>query len=95
MYDRDDFDSIATAIAAWQLAAQQMPLPDLTAMVASCQNDLANSLNAFNDLCGNRADHVPADTFATAIGAIARQATATAIFTLGISQRVYLAAQQN
>ena len=64
------------------------------AMLADCQNDLANSLKDFQDLYG-RADHVPASTLKEAIGGIARQATATAILALGLSQRVRLAARQN
>ena len=37
----------------------------------------------------------PASGLAQALGGVARRATATAIFTLGIAQRVHLAAQQN
>jgi hypothetical protein len=94
MYDREDFIGIADQIVAWEIVAQQMPLPDLTAMLGNCQNELAHSLNAFQDLY-DHADHVPADTLKEAIGAIARLATTTAIFALGLSQRARLAAQQN
>ena len=95
MYDREAVDNIAAAIIEWQALAQQAPLPDLTAVMAACQNDLADSLNAFNqvyldDQCGESAA-----AMTQAIGAIARRATAAAIFALGISQRVYLATQQN
>ena len=95
MDDREPFDSIADDITMWEAVAQQLPLPDLTALVADCQNDLAHSLNAFHDLYDDPADHVAADTFNNALRAIARQATAAAIFALGISQRVRLAARQN
>jgi hypothetical protein len=94
MYDREDVLGIADQIVSWEIVAQQMPLRDLAAMLADCQSDLAHSLNAFQEIYGH-ADHVPADTLKEAIGGIARQATATAIFALGVSQRVRLAAQQN
>jgi hypothetical protein len=94
MYDREDVLGIADQIVSWEIVAQQMPLPDLTGMLADCQNDLAHSLNAFQDLY-DHADHVPADTLKESIGAIARQATATAILALGLSQRARLAARQN
>ncbi len=95
MNDRDAFDNIATAIIAWQVAAQQMPLAELTAVVANCQDDLAQSLDSFNALYGDHADHVPADTIQQAVGAIARQAMSIAIFTLGISVRAHRIAHQN
>jgi hypothetical protein len=95
MDDHEAFDNIATAILAWQVAAQQMPLAELTAMVANCQDDLAQSLDSFNALYDDHADHVPADTLQKALGAIARQATSAAIFTLGIACRAQQAAQQN
>lgn len=95
MDDHETFDSIADQITTWEAVAQQLPLPDLTALVADCQNDLAHSLNTFHDLYDDHADQMAADTINNALGAIARQATATAIFALGISQRVRLAAQQN
>ena len=87
MYDREAFDNVAIDIVAWEGAAQQLPLPELHAMVADCQDDLAQSLNAFNALYDDDADHVPANTLEQALGAIARQATAVAIFTLGIAPR--------
>ncbi len=95
MYDRDAFEHIATAITEWEVTAQQMPLPELRAVVTIYQNVLAESLNSFHDLYDHDADHVPADTLQEAIGAIARQATAAAIFALGVAQRVRLAAHQN
>ena len=95
MDDHEAFDNIATAILAWQVAAQQMPLAELTAMVANCQDDLAQSLDSFNALYDDHADHVPAGTLQKALGAIARQATSAAIFALGISVRAHQVAQQN
>ena len=58
MYDRDAFDNIANAITTWEVAAQQLPLPDLTEIVADCQHDLAHDLNAFHDLYDSHPDHV-------------------------------------
>ena len=95
MDDHEAFDNIATAILAWQVAAQQMPLAELAAVVANCQDDLAQSLDSFNALYGDHADHVPADTIKETVGAIARQATSAAIFTLGIACRAQRAAHQN
>jgi len=95
MDDREALDNIATAIVAWQIAAQQMPLAELTAVVANCQDDLAQSLDSFNALYSEPADHVPADTIKETLGAIARQATSAAIFALGISVRAHRVAQQN
>jgi hypothetical protein len=94
MFDREDVLGVADQIVAWEIVAQQMPLPDLTNMLGNCQNDLAYALNAFQDLY-DRADQVPADTLKEAIGAIARQATTTAIFALGLSQRAHQVAYQN
>jgi hypothetical protein len=57
---------------------------------------LAESLNAFNGLYLNHADHdEPGSAFAHSIGEVTRRATAVAIFTLGITQRLHLTAQQN
>jgi len=95
MYDRDDFDDIAATITRWEVAAQQMPLADLTEIIATCQDDLAHNLNAFHDLYDGHPDHVSADDLKEAFGTIARQAMASAIFALGISQRVRLRARQN
>ena len=95
MDDREALDNIADAIVAWQVAAQQMPLAELAAMVANCQDDLAQSLDSFNALYGDHLGHVPADTIKETVGAIARHATSAAIFTLGIACRAQRAAQQN
>jgi hypothetical protein len=94
MYDREDVIAIAEQIVCWEIAAQQLPLPDLTTLLADCQNELAYSLNAFQDLY-DHADHVPVDNLSAAIGAVACLATTTAILTLGLSQRARLTAQQN
>ena len=66
-------------------------------MLADCQHDLAESLNAFNGIYLNHADHDEPPTALTRSprGQVTRQATAMAIFTLGITQRLHLAAQQN
>jgi len=96
MYDHEDFGSIITRVVGWQHVAQQMPLPELSATVATWQDELAQTLDAFNDICANHADcDGSADMLELALGQIARLSTATAIFTLGINQRLHQAAQQN
>ena len=96
MYDRETVIGVATDIVAWQAAAQQLPLPELRAAVSDCQEGLAISLDAFNDLCRDHSGHDEcADTIKDAIGDLARQATATAIFVLGLSARTHTVAQQN
>ena len=65
-------------------------------MPANWQNDLAESLNAFNaSTSATHDDDEPGSAFAYSIGEVTRRATAMAIFTLGIAQRLHLAAQQN
>ena len=54
MYDHEDFGSIITRVVGWQHVAQQMPLPELSATVATWQDELAQTLDAFNDICANR-----------------------------------------
>ena len=99
MYDRESFETVASEIALWESAALRLPLPELQAMLADWHHDLAESLNAFNGLYLNHADHPdydePGSAFAHSIGEVTRRATAVAIFTLGITQRLHLAAQQN
>jgi hypothetical protein len=96
MDDRESLDAVATEIAQWQDAAQRLPLPELTAMVATWQDSLADSLNGFNDILASQAAcDEPASEYALSIGQVTRRATAIAIFTLGISQRIRLTAQQN
>jgi hypothetical protein len=96
MYDHEQVVSVATSIIVWQGAAQQLPLPDLRDMLATWQHTLAHSLDDFNAIYHDHGDHREcADVIQQAIGEIARNATAAAIFTLGISQRAQQAARQN
>ena len=96
MYDRESFETVASEIALWESAALRLPLPELQAMLADWHHDLAESLNAFNGLYLNHADHdEPGIAFAHSIGEVTRRATAVAIFTLGITRRLHPAAQQN
>ena len=97
MNDREAFTNVADAIAEWQLAAQQLPLPELWDVTATCQNGLADSLNAFNAIILALDDDggEPSTEVMRAIGEVTRRATALAIFTLGIANRAHLAAQQN
>jgi hypothetical protein len=84
---------VATEIALWQGAAQHLPLHEVREMASISQNTLAASLNAFTKtyLDEDQTDEALAD----AVMRVARQATATAIFTLGASQRLRLAAEHN
>jgi hypothetical protein len=96
MSDREAFETVASEIAEWELAAQQLPLPELYAMATTCQNGLAESLNAFNDICTSYSDgQEPSTEVVRALGQVTRRATAMAIFTLGIAHRVHLTAHQN
>jgi hypothetical protein len=96
MDDHDHVISIATMIITWQDAAQQLPLPELRAMVIDCQETLAISLDTFNDICSEHGEHDECtDAVKEAIVDVARQAIATAIFVLGLSCRAHQAAHQN
>jgi hypothetical protein len=78
----------AAEIVLWQASAQQLPLPDIRDMVSDCQNHLAGLLNAFNKIYSDHTEHKASDdALAGAVMDVARQATATAIFTLGVTQR--------
>ena len=57
MYDREAFENVASEIAVWESAALRLPLPELRAMLADWQHDLAESLNAFNGIYLNHDDH--------------------------------------
>ena len=96
MSDRESFETVASEIAKWELAAQQLPLAELYAAATTCQSGLADSLNAFNDIYISHDDGGEPSTEAMrAIGQVTRRATALAIFTLGIAHRAHLAAHQN
>lgn len=94
MSDREAFTNVATEIAEWEVVAHQLPLPELYAVAATCQNGLAESLNAFNDIYTSYSDgEEPSTEVMRALGQVTRRATAMAIFTLGIARRVHLAHQ--
>ena len=96
MYDHEHVTGVAASIIVWQSAAQQLPLADLRVMLATWQDSLAESLDAFNGIFGDHGDHRECtDMIQQAIGEVARNATAAAIFTLGISHRATQAARQN
>jgi hypothetical protein len=96
MYDHEAVTSVATEILVWESAAQQVPLPELRAMLTDWQITLAVSLDAFNDIYASHADHDGCtDVIQEAISHVAQVATATAIFTLAVSQRTHKAAHQN
>jgi hypothetical protein len=90
------FSTIADEITDWQIAAQQLPMAELYAMTATCQQSLAETLNALNILClGHTDGDEPTAEAMHFLGVVTRAATAAAILALGISQRARLAAQQN
>jgi hypothetical protein len=96
VYDHETVVGVATEIIAWQDAARQLPLADLRAIQATWQHDLAQDLDALNEAyAGHGSHHECTDVLAHAIGQVTRSATATAIFTLGISQRAQHIAHQN
>jgi hypothetical protein len=98
MSDRDAAESLATEIILWQSAAQQLPLPEVRAVLDDLQHDLASSLDAFNDICRDHIAHgesADTDSLKVAISEVAQQATCTAIFALGLTQRAHQLAQQN
>jgi hypothetical protein len=49
MYD-DDCDDIATDIGLWESVALRLPLPEVSAMLAASQYDLAECLITFNEV---------------------------------------------
>jgi len=96
MNHREAFSTVADEITDWQIAAQQLPVAELCAMTATCQDSLAETLNAFNILClGHTGGDEPSAEAMQALGAVTRLATAAAILALGIYERACLAAQQN
>jgi hypothetical protein len=96
MYDRETVLGVAADIIDWQSTAQQLPLADLRTMVTDCQSSLAISLDALNDLFRDHSGHDECtDAIKDAIGDVARQATVTAIFALGLSVRARNVAHHN
>jgi hypothetical protein len=96
MNHREAFSTVADEITDWQIAAQQLPMTELCAMTATCQQTLAETLIAFNIVCLSHADgDEPTAEAMQALGEVTRQATAAAILALGISHRARLAAQRN
>jgi hypothetical protein len=96
MSNRESFNHVADAITECELAAQQLPLDALIRLAATCQNGLADSLDAFNDLylaCDGDAES--SVEVMRSITEVTKRATAMAILTLGIARRAHLAAHQN
>ena len=96
MYDHETVVSVATEIIAWQAAAQQLPRPDLRAILATWQDGLAASLDALNGIYADHGGHHECtDVIKHALGEVTRSATAAAIFTLGLTQRAHQVAHHN
>jgi hypothetical protein len=93
MSEDESIRDVAIEIALWQGAAIKLPLQEVQDMASSSLNTLAQTLNAFNKtyLDEDQAE----DALAYAVMEVARQATAAAIFTLGVNQRISLAAERN
>jgi hypothetical protein len=94
-HDNSAAADVAAEIALWQLTALELPLAEVQAMVAASLRGLAGRLNDFNDSYLNHPETVSAAALEEAIASVARQATATAIFTLGVTQRSREAAIRN
>ena len=94
MPDRESFTRVADDIAEWQTAALHLPLPEVQAMTSIWQNSLIESLNDFNASYA-RHDGGGEPPSQESIVEVVRRATALAIFAVGASQRLHLAAHQN
>jgi hypothetical protein len=98
MNDHHDHQTVRETvdeIMMWQHAAQHLPLTDVNGTAVDLLNELAAILNTFNVTC--RVQDQADDVLAPAVMEVARQATAVAIFMLGLNQRVRfnLAAELN
>jgi hypothetical protein len=82
---------VALEIVQWQAAAQRLPLTDVNEAASDWLNSLAEALNGFNATCKAHVDTGQGtDALVDAVLEVARQATAAAIFTLGLNRRVRL-----
>ncbi len=96
MSDHDHNDDqaicdVADEITLWQHAAQHLPLTEVNDMAASSLQSLGQILNTFNTAYKAYLDEDQHDdALVYAEVEVARQATAAAIFILGLSQRVNL-----
>jgi hypothetical protein len=50
VYDHEHVVTIATEIIAWQAAAQQLPLPDLRAILATSLDHLADGTGSTQEI---------------------------------------------
>jgi hypothetical protein len=98
-HDHDTLRDVANEITAWQHVAQHHPLPEVNDLALASLASLCQLLNEFNTTVrhyclGQNQDD---DALAHAVSEVARHATAAAIFTLGLNQRVQitLAAETN
>jgi hypothetical protein len=91
-HDKDPtIRDVASEIILWQAAAQRLPLTDVSEQAIDWLNSLAKTLNAFNATCNaHLGNDQGTDALVDAVLEVARQATAAAIFTLGLNERVRL-----
>jgi hypothetical protein len=94
MPDRNPFTHVAADIAEWQTAALDLPLPEVQAMTSLWHNSLIESLNDFNASYAHDGGELSGE-FEESIVEVVRRATALAIFAVGATQRLHLAAHQN
>ena len=88
-----NMDQIATDIALWQGVTLELPICEVRGMVSPSQQGLIDILNEYNQVYLDD-DHTE-EAFAVVISEVIRRATATAIFTLGVTWRTRQAAPSN
>jgi hypothetical protein len=97
-HDQDTPRDVANEITLWQHVAQHHSLPEVNDLASDWLNSLGQTLNEFNTTVRSYLDQdQDDDVLAHAVMEVARHATAAAIFTLGLNQRVRikLAAETN
>jgi hypothetical protein len=97
-HDQENLRDVADEITLWQHAAQHHPLPEVNDLASDALNSLGHTLNEFNTTFKRYLDDdQDDDALGHAVMEVARLATAAAIFTLGLNQRVRikLAAETN
>ncbi len=93
MTDNDPFADVASEITGWQAAALSLPLPEVSDIARDSIAHLGCVLNTFNQVHRDQRDgQASAEALADAVGDVARQATAAAIYTLAVTHRTRQAA---
>ena len=93
MTDHDPFTDVASEIAGWQATALSLPLTEVHDLARDSIDHLGCVLNDFNQVHRDQqAGTASAEALADAVGDVARQATAAAIYTLAVTHRTRQAA---